>query len=227
MYKRQIVGGDGDPGAIADRVRQAQAEVAYLESDYEREKRRLRVARLSGSVALIRVGLDTQAEQEETRHRIRDAVRAGRAALADGIVPGGGATLLRSAEAIPAGAEGEDERGREVVRSALEAPLRQLAENAGLDPSMAVRSVRDAPLGHGIDIETNQPVDLVEAGIFDPARIVRSTLEIAASVARSCLRAEVIIAHPPSPRRARRGHGHGHGHDHDHGHEHDHHAPQP
>jgi len=224
-----IVGGDGDPGAIADRVRQARAEVAYLESDYECEKRRLRVARLSGSVALIRVGLDTQAEQEETRHRIRDAVRAGRAALVDGIVPGGGATLLRSAEAIPAGADGEDERGREVVRSALEAPLRQLAENAGLDPSMAVRSVRDAPLGHGIDIETNQPVDLVEAGIFDPARIVRSTLEIAASVARSCLRAEVIIAHPPSPRRARRGHGHGHGHDHDHGHghEHDHHAPQP
>jgi chaperonin GroEL len=220
-----IVGGDGDPEAVAERIRQARAEAAYLESDYEREKRRLRVARLSGAVALIRVGLDTQAEQEETRHRIRDAVRAGRAAIADGIVPGGGATLLRAAEAIPGiadDADGDLERGRAVVRSSLEAPLRQLAENAGLDPSMAVRQVLTSPAGHGIDIETNQPVDLVEAGIFDPARIVRSTLEIAASVARACLRAEVIIANPPSPRRARRGHGHSHGHGHDHGHHHDH-----
>ena len=149
-----IFGGDGDPEAIAERVRQARAEGAYLDSDYEREKRRLRVARLAGVVALIRVGLDTQAEQEETRHRIRDAVRAGRAAIADGIVPGGGSTLLRAAEAIPQGSDGDVERGREVVRSALEAPLRQLAANAGLDPSMAVRSVRSSPRGHGIDIET-------------------------------------------------------------------------
>ncbi len=216
-----IFGGDGDPEAIAERVRQARAEAAYLDSDYEREKRRLRVARLAGVVALIRVGLDTQAEQEETRHRIRDAVRAGRAAIADGIVPGGGSTLLRAAEAIPQGADGDVERGREVVRSALEAPLRQLAANAGLDPSMAVRGVRSSPRGHGIDIETNQPVDLVQAGIVDPARIVRSTLEIAASVARTCLRAEVIIANQPSPRRARHGHGHGHGHGH-HGHDHHH-----
>ena len=111
------------------------------------------------------------------------------------------------------------------MRAALEAPLRQLAANAGIDPSLAVRRVRSSPPDHGIDIETNQPVDLVAAGIFDPAKIVRSTLEIAASVARSCLRADVMIANPPTLRRRGRGHGHSHDHDHDHSHDHDHGPP--
>lgn len=216
-----IVGGHGEPAAIAERARQAEAELAFLESDYEREKRRVRLARLAGAVALLRVGLDTQAEQDETRHRILDAVQAGRAALTDGIVPGGGTTLLRAADAIHTGDDGDEATGRAVVRAALEAPLRQLAANAGIDPSLAVRRVRSSPPDHGIDIETNQSVDLVAAGIFDPAKIVRSTLEIAASVARSCLRADVLIANPPTLRRW----GRGHGHSHDHGHDHDHGAP--
>jgi chaperonin GroEL len=212
-----IIGGHGAEARISERARQAAAELSYLESDYEREKRRVRLARLAGAVALLRVGLDTQAEQEETRHRIRDAVQAGRAALSDGIVPGGGATLLRAADAI-------DERspGWGVVRAALEAPLRQLAANAGTDPSVSVARVRAAPDGHGIDMETGGAVDLVAAGIFDPTKIVRSTLEIAASVARACLRADAIIAHQPTPRPRRRGHGHGHGHGHEHGHDHSH-----
>ncbi len=215
-----IVGGHGEPAALAARARQAEAELAFLESEYEREKRRVRLARLAGAVALIRVGLDTQAEQEETRHRILDAVQAGRAALTDGIVPGGGTTLLRAADAISNGQDGDEAAGRAVVRAALEAPLRQLAANSGIDPSLAVRRVRGSPPGHGIDIETDQPVDLVAAGIFDPAKIVRSTLEIAASVSRSCLRADVMIANPPTLRRRGRSHGHSHDHGHDHSHDH-------
>ncbi|MBA3263601.1 MAG: chaperonin GroEL [Thermoleophilaceae bacterium] len=207
-----IVGGHGEPASIAARARQAEAGLAYLQSEYEREKRRLRLARLAGAVAIIRVGLDTQAEQQETRHRIRDAVQAGRAALTDGIVPGGGTTLLRAAVAIQNGHDDEEASGRAVVRAALEAPLRQLAANAGIDPSLAVTRVRSMPPDHGLDIETDRQVDLVSAGIFDPAKIVRSTLEIAASVARACLRADVIIANQPSPRQRRRGHGHSHDH---------------
>jgi chaperonin GroEL len=205
---------------IAGRARQVEADAAYPQSEYEREKRRLRVARLAGAVAMIRVGLDTQAEQEETRHRIRDAVQAGRAALTDGIVAGGGTTLLRAADAIQNGHRDDEASGRAVVRAALEAPLRQLAANAGIDPSIAVTRVRNSPPGHGLDIRSGRLVDLVSAGVFDPTKVVRSTLEIAASVARACLRADAIIANQPTPRPRRRnghGHSHGHGHDHDHG----------
>jgi chaperonin GroEL len=214
-----IVGGQGDPAAIAARARQVEAESAYPQSEYEREKRRLRLARLAGAVGMIRVGLDTQAEQEETRHRIRDAVQAGRAALTEGVVPGGGTTLLRAADVIQNGHGDEEASGRAVVRSALEAPLRQLAVNAGIDPSVAVARVRSSPRGHGLDIRSGRSVDLVSAGVFDPTKIVRSTLEIAASVARACLRADAIIANPPTPLpRRRHGHSHGHGHDHHHDH---------
>jgi chaperonin GroEL len=213
-----IVGGYGESAAIAARARQVEADAAYPQSEYEREKRRLRLARLAGAVAMIRVGLDTQAEQEETRHRIRDAVQAGRAALTDGIVAGGGTTLLRAADSIRNGHPDEEASGRAVVRTALEAPLRQLAANAGIDPSIAVTRVRSSPPGHGLDIRSGRLVDLVSAGVFDPTKIVRSTLEIAASVARACLRADAIIANQPTPRpRRRHGHSHGHGHDHDHG----------
>jgi chaperonin GroEL len=212
-----IVGGRGAPARVAGRTRQAAAELSYLDSEYEREKRRVRLARLAGAVASIRVGLDTQAEQEETRHRIRDAVQAGRAALTDGIVPGGGTTLLRAADAIRNGPDDASSAGWAVVRAALEAPLRQLAVNAGADASVAVARVRAAPHGHGIDMETDRSVDLVQAGIFDPAKVLCSTLEIAASVARACLGTDAIVAHRPSaPRLRRRGHGHGHGHGHHH-----------
>jgi chaperonin GroEL len=186
----------------------------------------VRLARLGGAVALIRVGLDTQAEQEETRHRIRDAVNAGRAALVDGIVPGGGVTHLRAAEAIGDAPAGDEAAGWAAVRAALEAPLRQLAANARLDPSVAVARVRAMPAGHGLDLEAGEPVDLMAAGIYDPVTIARSALEIAASVACACLGAEAMIAHPPTrvPRRRGHGHhhGHGHGHDHDPDHGHDH-----
>ena len=224
-----IVRGHGAAEAIAARARQAAAELSFLESQYEREKRRVRIARLGGAVALIAVGLDTQAEQDETRHRIRDALHAGRAALAGGIVSGGGATLLRTADALGPGPASPESAGWAAVRTALEAPLRQLASNAGLDPSVAVARVRGLPPGHGLDMETGDPVDLVAAGIFDPTKIARSTLEIAASVARACLRADAVIAHRPAPRPRRRGHGHSHSHSHrdSHGRHGDHHRPAP
>jgi chaperonin GroEL len=211
-----IVAGHGDPDAISARARAAAAELSFLESDYERDKRRVRLARLSGAVALVRVGLDTEAEQEETRHRIRDAVGAGRTALTDGIVPGAGTALVRAAGAIGGPASTEEGVGWAVVRAALEAPLRQLAANAGLDPSVAVARVRALPVGHGLDVERARAVDLVDAGIFDPTKVACSTLEIAASVARVCLGADVVIAHKPTSRPRRPGHGHGHGHQHDH-----------
>ncbi len=219
-----LVDGHADRAAVAERTQQAQAELSFLESEYEREKRRVRLARLGGAVARIRVGLDTQAEQDETRHRIRDAVNAGRAALAEGIVPGGGTTLLRAAAGLGDAPPGPEAAGWAAVRTALEAPLRQLAANAGLDPSVSVASVRDLPAGHGIDLENGGPVDLMRARIYDPARVARGTLEIAASVACACLGTEAVIAHPPTRVKRRRGHGHhhGHGHDHEHGHTHDH-----
>ena len=212
----------GDAAAAETRAAEIRAELSYLDSDYEREKRRLRLARLRGTVAELRVGLDTQAEQEETRHRIQDALHAARAAIRGGTVPGGGATLLQAAAAVRAGAGQEDgERlGAEIVACALEAPLRQLATNAGLDPSLAVARVRAAPAGRGLDVERDELVDLRAAGIFDPAELVCSTIEIATSMAGVCLLSELIVAAHPLPRQPRRHHGHGHDHDHWHGHDH-------
>ena len=215
-----IVGGHGDPAATAARAREIEAETSYLASQYERDKRRIRLARLGGAVALLRVGLDTEAEQEETRYRIHDAVQAGRAALVAGIVPGGGATLLRAASAIRNGDERDDESaGRSVVRIAVEAPLRQLAANANIDPSMAVARVKGSPADHGLDVNTDRLVDLFSAGICDPANVVCSTLEIAVSVAGTCVLTDGMIAHPPIPIRHHRGHGQSHAHSHGHAHE--------
>lgn len=223
-----ITGPAGDAAALAAREAEIRAELSYLDSDYEREKRRLRLARLRGTVAELRVGLDTQAEQEETRHRIQDALHAARAAIRSGTVPGGGATLLHAAAAVRASAgDAAGERlGAAIVAGALEAPLRQLAANAGLDPSLAVARVRAAPAGHGLDVERDELVDLRAAGIFDPAELVCSTIEIATSMAGVCLLSELIVAAHPLPRQPRRRHGHGHDHDHWHGHGHDHdHGP--
>jgi chaperonin GroEL len=227
-----ITGPAGDPTEVAARAAAIQAELAYLESDYEREKRRVRLARLRGTVAELRVGLDTQAEQEETRHRIQDALHAARAATRGGTVPGGGATLLHAAAAvrestgsglgagIGAGSGAADRLGAAIVATALEVPLRQLAANAGLDPSLAAARVRGAPPGHGLDVERDELVDLTAVGIIDPAELVCSTIEIATSMAGVCLLSELIVAARPLPRQPRRHHGHGHDHEHWHSHAH-------
>jgi chaperonin GroEL len=216
-----ILGGAGRAGEVAARLREIDAGLGLTESDYEREKLRLRHAWLGGSVASIKVGLDSETEQEETRMRIQDAVNAGRAALTEGLVPGGGATLLRAADQIPDG-PGPECEGRAVIRAALEAPLRQLCRNAGIDPGNAVEDVRRLPPGFGLDVATGRSTDLDAAGILDPAKVLVAALDIASSVARTCLRADVVIAQWPLPRRRTRGHGHHHGHEgeHDHGHSH-------
>jgi chaperonin GroEL len=211
-----ITGPAGDPAAVAARAAEIQAELRYLESDYEREKRRLRLARLRGTVAELRVGLDTQAEQEETRHRIQDALHAARAASRGGTVPGGGATLLRAADAV----RNSGGAGAAIVATALEAPLRRLASNAALDPSLAVARVRGAAPGHGLDVKRDRLVDLYAAGIFDPAELVCGAIDIATSMAGVCLLSDRIVAARPLPRQPRRHHGHGHDHEHWHSHTH-------
>jgi chaperonin GroEL len=226
-----IVDGRGDAEAIEGRTREIAALLAREESEYERDKLRTRLARLDGALAIVRVGLDSQTEQDETRHRIRDAVQAGRAAITDGVVPGGGAALLQAAAALSPDRTGDERGGVEVVRRALEAPLRQLARNAGMEPSVTVAEVAGAPFGHGMDIARRELCDLIDAGIFDPLKVVCSTLEIAASVARTCLRSEAIICDRPLriPKRPHHPHGHHHhgdpeGHTHDRAGAHHHHA---
>ncbi|HEY1517593.1 MAG TPA: chaperonin GroEL [Solirubrobacteraceae bacterium] len=212
-----IVSGHGDERAVASRVAGIDAELRYLESEYERDKRRLRRACLGGAVATIEVGLDTVVEQEETRLRIVDAIRSGRAAMRSGVVPGGGSVLARVADALRRDAgTGAEAVGQRLLARALEAPLRQLATNAGLDPSVAVRRVQSADPGLGLDLYCDEIIDLRAHGIIDAADVVRMSVESAVSIARTALLAEVIVAQRPLPPQPKRPYGHHHGHDHGH-----------
>ncbi len=224
-----IAGGRGDPHAIAARLAGIEAELAYLESEYERDKRRLRRAYLGGIVATIKLGLDTATEQEETRLRIIDAIRSGRAALRAGVVPGGASVLVRAATALRDDGGAADGLGRRILARALESPLRQLATNAGVDPAVALRRVRLAPDGFGLDLRRDEVVDLRAQGIVDAGDVVHACVETAVSIARTSLLAEAIVAHRPLPPTPKRRYGHHHGHDHGHfggasGHHHDHHG---
>jgi chaperonin GroEL len=212
-----ITSGHGGERAIAGRLAGIEAELAYLDSEYERDKRRLRRACLGGTVATIGVGLDTVVEQEETRLRIIDAIRSGRAAMRSGVVPGAGSVLARAAGALRADAgSGPDALGQRILARSLEAPLRQLALNAGLDPSVAVERVRSAPPGFGLDLHRDELVELRLRGVIDAADVVRVSVESAVSIARTALLAEVIVAQRPLPPQPKRPHGHHHGHDHGH-----------
>jgi chaperonin GroEL len=212
-----ITGGYGDEHEVAVRLAGIAAEIGYLESEYERDKRRIRRACLGGTVATIGVGLDTVVEHEETRLRIIDAVRSGRAALRGGVVPGGASVLIRAAAALLHDHDQSPEAlGSRILARALEAPLRQLALNAGLEPAVAVRRVRAAAPGFGLDVRRNAIVDLRADGIVDAAAVLRSTVETAVSIARTSLLTEAIIAHRPHPPSPKRPYGHHHGHDHGH-----------
>jgi chaperonin GroEL len=225
-----ISGGHGDQSAIAARLAGIEAELAYLESEYERDKRRLRRAYLNGTIATIKLGLDTVVEQEETRLRIIDAIRSGRAAMRGGVVPGGASILIRAASALRDNADRTvDGLGMRILARALEAPLRQLASNAGVDPAVALRRVRAARDGFGLDLRRDAVVDLRAAGVVDAADVVHACVETAVSIARTSLLAEAIVAQRPLPPTPKRRYGHHHGHDHGHfggiaaGHHHDHH----
>ena len=194
-----IVDGAGEAGAIKGRINQIKAEIDNTDSDFDREKLQERLAKLSGGVAVVKVGAATETEMKEKKHRVEDALQATRAALEEGIVPGGGVALLQAFSAVKVDEIEDDDQktGARIVLRALEEPLRQLAENAGLEGSVVVNDVRKAKKGQGLNAATNEIVDLVAAGIIDPAMVTRSALQNAASIAKNILTTEAIVAEVP------------------------------
>jgi chaperonin GroEL len=191
-----IVDGNGDSDAIKGRINQIKSEIETTDSDFDREKLQERLAKLSGGVAVVKVGAATETEMKEKKHRVEDALQATRAALEEGIVPGGGVALLVAQKALNIDSiELPDEQtGARIVFRALEEPLRQISENAGLEGSVVVNDVRKAKKGHGLNAATGEIVDLIAAGIIDPAMVTRSALQNAASIAKNILTTEAIVA---------------------------------
>src|SRR5215212_1350521 len=194
-----VIDGAGDGEAIKGRINQIKNEIENTDSDFDREKLQERLAKLSGGVAVVKVGAATETEMKEKKHRVEDALQATRAALEEGIVPGGGVALLEATSAIDVdGIEDDDEKtGARIVLRALEEPLRQIAENAGLEGSVVVNDVRKGKGGHGLNAATGEYVDLVAAGVIDPAMVTRSALQNAASIAKNILTTEAIVAEVP------------------------------
>ncbi len=194
-----IVDGNGETEAIKGRINQIKTEIENTDSDFDREKLQERLAKLSGGVAVVKVGAATETEMKEKKHRVEDALQATRAALEEGIVPGGGVALLVAQQALNVDAiEDADERtGAKIVHRALEEPLRQIADNAGLEGSVVVNDVRNADKGHGLNAATGEIVDLVKDGVIDPAMVTRSALQNAASIAKNILTTEAIVAEVP------------------------------
>jgi chaperonin GroEL len=194
-----IIDGAGDSEAIKGRIKQLKQEIENTDSDFDREKLQERLAKLAGGVAVVKVGAATETEMKEKKHRVEDALQATRAALEEGIVPGGGVALLSAAGSIKLDGFGDpDERtGAQIIVRALEEPLRQLASNAGLESSVVVNKVRMAAKGQGLNVDTNEVEDLVKAGIIDPTMVTRSALQNAASIAKNILMTEAIVAEPP------------------------------
>jgi chaperonin GroEL len=194
-----IVDGAGDTDAIKGRINQIKAEIENTDSDFDREKLQERLAKLSGGVAVVKVGAATETEMKEKKHRVEDALQATRAALEEGIVPGGGVALLEAIDSINLDLITiEDEKtGAKIVVRALEEPLRQIAENAGFEGSVVVNEVRKSAAGIGLNAATGEYVDLVGAGVIDPAKVTRSALQNAASIAKNILTTEAIVAEVP------------------------------
>jgi chaperonin GroEL len=197
-----IVEGAGDSEQIAGRVNQIRAEIDNSDSDYDREKLQERLAKLAGGVAVIKVGAATEVELKERKHRIEDAVRNAKAAVEEGIVPGGGVALIQAMKAAgpkieALGLTDEQAVGANIVRVAVSAPLKQIAENAGLEGGVVVEKVRELPIGHGLDASNGEYVDMIAKGIIDPAKVTRSALANAASIAGLFLTTEVVVADKP------------------------------
>jgi len=193
-----IIDGAGDSDGIKARIKQLKAEIENTDSDFDREKLQERLAKLAGGVAVVKVGAATETEMKEKKHRVEDALQATRAALEEGIVPGGGVALVNAADSIKLDAvEGDERTGAAIIVRALEEPLRQLADNAGLEGSVVIDKVRQAPKGEGLNVETGEYEDLVKAGIIDPTMVTRSALQNAASIGKNILTTEAIVAEPP------------------------------
>jgi len=199
-----IVDGSGDAEAINGRVNQIRAEIEKSDSDYDREKLQERLAKLAGGVAVIKVGAATEVELKERKHRIEDAVRNAKAAVEEGIVPGGGVALVQAGKTAFDKLElvGDEATGANIVKVALDAPLRQIAVNAGLEGGGVVERVRNLEVGHGLNAATGEYVNLLAEGIIDPAKVTRSALQNAASIAALFLTTEAVVADKPEKEKA-------------------------
>src|SRR3989441_1116700 len=199
-----MVDGAGDADQIQGRVNQIRAEIDKSDSDYDREKLQERLAKLAGGVAVIKIGAATEVELKERKHRIEDAVRAAKAGVEEGMVPGGGVALVQAGKTAfdKLDLAGDEATGAQIVKVALDAPLRQIAVNAGLEGGVVVEKVRNLPPGHGLDAATGEYVDLLAAGIIDPAKVTRSALQNAASIAALFLTTEVVVADKPEKEKA-------------------------
>jgi chaperonin GroEL len=200
-----LIDGAGDSDAIKARIKQLKAEVENTDSDFDREKLQERLAKLSGGVAVVKVGAATETEMKEKKHRVEDALQATRAALEEGIVSGGGVALLNAADSVKKGfesLEGDEKTGAQIILRSLEEPLRQLAYNGGLEGSVVVNQVRSAKKGHGLNVDSGEIEDLIKAGIIDPTMVTRSALQNAASIAKNILTTEAIVAEAPEKQTA-------------------------
>jgi chaperonin GroEL len=194
-----IIEGAGKVSDIKGRIEQIRKQIEETKSDYDREKLQERLAKLAGGVGIIRVGAATETEMKEKKARVEDAVSATKSAVEEGIVPGGGVALLRAAHVIDSlPLEGDEKIGAEIVKKALEEPLRQIAENAGLDGSLVVERVRNSSeYNFGFDAQAEEFTDLMEAGVIDPAKVTRIALQNAASIAGLMLTTEVLVTEIP------------------------------
>jgi chaperonin GroEL len=214
-----IVDGGGATADVRARVDQIRKEIEVSDSDWDKEKLNERLAKLSGGIAVIKVGAATEVEMKERKHRIEDAISATKAAVEEGVIPGGGATLTQVAGVLAKGLgkNGDEATGVAIVRKALDEPLRWIAQNAGHDGYVVVAKVRDSKFGKGLDAATGNYVDLAKAGIVDPVKVTRSAVANAASIAGLLLTTESLVVEKPKAPEAVAGHGHGHGHGHQHG----------
>jgi chaperonin GroEL len=204
-----IIDGAGEKGQIEGRINQIRSEIETTDSDFDREKLQERLAKLAGGVAVVKVGAATETEMKEKKHRVEDALQATRAALEEGIVPGGGVALLNAQDAIDTEAltDPDESTGAEIVRRALEEPMRQIAQNSGFEGSVVVNTIRGMKTGEGLNAETGDYGDLVKAGVIDPTMVTRSALQNAASIAKNILTTEAIVAEPPEKEPAGAGAG--------------------
>ncbi|MGZ8766602.1 MAG: TCP-1/cpn60 chaperonin family protein, partial [Acidimicrobiia bacterium] len=203
-----VVEGSGTKSDVQGRINQIRAEIENTDSDYDREKLQERLAKLSGGVAIIKVGAATEVELKEKKHRIEDAVQTTKAAVEEGVVPGGGVALLRAQAKVSELADtlnGDEETGARLVARALEEPLKQIAVNAGLEGGVIVEKVRSLKGSNGLNAATGEYEDLVKAGVIDAAKVTRSALQNAASIAALFLTTEAVIADKPEPAAAAAG----------------------
>jgi chaperonin GroEL len=194
-----IIDGAGESDQIKGRIKQIKNEVESTDSDFDREKLQERLAKLAGGVAVVKVGAATETEMKEKKHRVEDALQATRAALEEGIVPGGGVALLNAQDAVDLDSYGDDDErtGASIIQRSLEAPIRQIAENSGFEASVVVEKVRGLKAGEGLNAADGEYGDLTAAGVIDPTMVTRSALQNAASIAKNILTTEAIVAEPP------------------------------